>query len=209
VAGRSDHLVSNAGLRRWIEANLDLRDLEDASLAVHVVATDLETGKPVVISEGRALTALLASSAVPGLLPPVRLGGLSLVDGGVAADTPILQAVALGATEVVVLSSFQAGGFRGRDPRPAGLVWYAYEQVLAHWTVDHLGSDLGPGVVAYPVPLPDRDGRGPLDFSAGSQRIADAYRVTKEWLHLDSVELLHRPAVATARPLQLRSRRST
>ncbi|MDT4997360.1 MAG: hypothetical protein QOD45_1428 [Pseudonocardiales bacterium] len=104
LTGRGDGLFPDAGLRRQLEASLPVHDLSETSIPVHVVATDLESGSAVVLSTGDAVTALLASSAFPGLYPPVRLGGRHLIDGGVAADVPVLQAEALGAS---VITSFQ------------------------------------------------------------------------------------------------------
>ncbi len=97
MLGRRDHLISPLGLRNWLATHLELDVLEHAVIPVHVVATDLATGRPVVISTGEAVTALMASSAVPSLFPPVALDGRLLVDGSVSADTPVTQASELGA----------------------------------------------------------------------------------------------------------------
>lgn len=80
---------------------LDSRDLErvleylvpDVSFAdlpkkLVVVATDLETGERVCIRDGSLREALVASSAIPGMVPAVRIGGRLLVDGGVVAEVP-------------------------------------------------------------------------------------------------------------------------
>jgi NTE family protein len=63
----------------------------------------LLSGEEVVLSEGDPRLAVLASSAIPGVLPTVTIDGRTLFDGGVADNTPISQAVALGADRVVVL----------------------------------------------------------------------------------------------------------
>jgi NTE family protein len=70
---------------------------------VHVVTTDLRSGEAVVLSSGPTVPALLASCAIPGVFPPVRIGGRELVDGGVANHTPIAAAVELGARIIYVL----------------------------------------------------------------------------------------------------------
>jgi NTE family protein len=103
VTGRGDGLFPDTGLRRQLEAILPVRDLSEATIPVHVVTTDLESGSAVVLSTGDAVTALLASSAFPGLYPPVRFGGCHLIDGGMAADVPVLQAEALGASVIYIL----------------------------------------------------------------------------------------------------------
>jgi len=92
VAGRGDGLVPNSGLRGLLASAAIARTLEGTSIPVHVVATDLASGAAVVFSDGETTEALLASCAFPGLYPPVRVGGRLLVDGGVSADVPVLQA---------------------------------------------------------------------------------------------------------------------
>jgi NTE family protein len=103
LAGRRDGLVSARRLRVLLGHDLHIQLLEDTRIPVHVVATDVASGQPVILSQGPALLALLASSAMPGIFPPVLVGGRLLTDGGIAADTPVLQAEALGATESYVL----------------------------------------------------------------------------------------------------------
>jgi NTE family protein len=80
-----------------------MRRLEDAQVPVHVVATDLLCGAEVILSSGDPTTAVLASCAIPGVLPPVQHEGRLLVDGGVAHHAAVSQAVELGATDVYVL----------------------------------------------------------------------------------------------------------
>lgn len=76
------------------------RSFQDLELPFAVVATDLATGDPVALDSGPLEPALLASFAIPGLLPPVVLAGRCLVDGSLSADLPIGEAVRRGATEV-------------------------------------------------------------------------------------------------------------
>jgi NTE family protein len=71
-----------------------------------VVAVDLATGAPVILREGNLRRNVLASAAIPGVFPPVTIGDRILVDGGVVAQVPLLQAQELGARTLVV---FDAG----------------------------------------------------------------------------------------------------
>lgn len=113
--GRPRHLFDSSSIRRILESFLTFSRLEDSPIPLTVVATALGTGEPVVLNSGDATTALLASSAVPRLLPPVEIGGRLLVDGAAAADIPLQQAVALGAREIYVLPTAPA--------QVAALVW--------------------------------------------------------------------------------------
>jgi len=103
LAGARPSLCSPDGLRRLIDANLDYDRLEDALLPIHIVATDVLSGEEVLLSEGDVRRAVQASAAIPGVFPTVTIDGRTLFDGGVADNTPISQAIALGADRVVVL----------------------------------------------------------------------------------------------------------
>lgn len=101
--GRRNHLVSDHGLRALLDRWLEFTDLEQAKVPLHVIATDLASGAELRLSSGPAADAVLASGAIPGVFPPVRWGGRTLVDGGVANNTPITHAIEMGAREVYVL----------------------------------------------------------------------------------------------------------
>jgi NTE family protein len=103
VLRRRSHLVQATALRALLERNLPFARIEQAALPLHVVATEVLSGREVVLSSGPAVDAILASAAIPGVFPPVRIDGVDLVDGGVANNTPISVAVGLGATRIVVL----------------------------------------------------------------------------------------------------------
>lgn len=105
LSGARPSLCSNRGLRAVAERRLGDHRLEDGPIPAHVVATDLLSGREVLLSHGPAVDAVLASAAIPGVLPAVRIDGRHLVDGGIANNTPISHAVALGAERVVVLSA--------------------------------------------------------------------------------------------------------
>jgi hypothetical protein len=66
-------------LRQIIKETLGYRNLEDAKLPVHIVATDILSGSTVVMSESPAAQAIIASAAVPAALEPVYFNDLNLV----------------------------------------------------------------------------------------------------------------------------------
>jgi NTE family protein len=103
LAGARSSLCRPDALRRLVGAHLGHDRLEDALIPVHVVATDVLSGRDVLLSRGDACAAVLASAAIPAVFPPVVVDGRPLFDGGVANNAPISHAVALGATRVVVL----------------------------------------------------------------------------------------------------------
>lgn len=97
-------LFESTALRGLVERHLPLRNLEDAAIPVHVVATNLN-GAPVRLSRGAAVDAVLASAAIPIAFPPVRIGDDHLIDAAIAGNTPILTAAELGATRIIVLQT--------------------------------------------------------------------------------------------------------
>lgn len=77
--------------------------IEDLPRRFGAVATDLRTRRAVTIDRGPLSAALRATIAVPGLLPPMRIGGRLLADGGMIDNVPHAAARALGAERVVVV----------------------------------------------------------------------------------------------------------
>jgi NTE family protein len=94
---------ANTGLRRIIEAGLDYENLEDALIPIEVVTTSLTDGRERWITRGPAVEAILASSAIPTMFPPVTIDGDVLVDGGVVNNVPISRALAAGCDRIYVL----------------------------------------------------------------------------------------------------------
>ena len=93
----------NSGLRKVIEEGIGFERLEDAVIPVEVVATSLTDGGERWFTYGPAAEAVLASSAVPAIFPPVEIDGERYIDGGVVNNVPIRRAVDAGATRIVVL----------------------------------------------------------------------------------------------------------
>src|SRR5262245_29008870 len=100
---RRDFLVSSEGVRRLAEMHLPYRRLEEAKLPLHIVATDILSVAAVVLSEGSAADALVASTAIPAAFAPLLVGQRYLADGAITANAPVQVAVSLGATRLVVL----------------------------------------------------------------------------------------------------------
>jgi NTE family protein len=94
---------SNEGLRRVVSGALTYERLEQAAVPVEVVATSLTDGQVRWLDRGPAVDAVLASSALPALLPPVVIDGDTLIDGGVVDNVPIGRAIAKGARRLFVL----------------------------------------------------------------------------------------------------------
>ena len=94
---------ANTGLRKIIEAGVSYANLEDAEIPVEVVTTSLTDGRERWITRGPAVEAILASSAIPTMFPPVTIDGDVLVDGGVVNNVPISRALTAGCDRIYVL----------------------------------------------------------------------------------------------------------
>lgn len=111
-------LVPNGGLRRLVERTALVRRIEDTLIPLHVIAVDLLSGCERRLSAGDLTDAVLASTAIPAVFPPVPWLGEELIDGGVANNTPISHAIELGADTVYVLPTGYACALQS-PPRSA------------------------------------------------------------------------------------------
>jgi predicted acylesterase/phospholipase RssA len=90
-------------MRRILASFVSFTRLEDAPVRLAVVATDLATSSPAVLESGDVMSALLASCAVPRILPPVEIDTHVFADGAASADVPLIEAILLGARDLYVL----------------------------------------------------------------------------------------------------------
>jgi NTE family protein len=103
LARSGTHLHSIEPLRQLLAARLPGPDFADLELPFYCVAASIERASPRWFSSGPIVPAVLASCAVPGLLPPVEVDGEHYFDGGLVHSIPVGRAVALGADVIYVL----------------------------------------------------------------------------------------------------------
>lgn len=106
----------NSGIRKIVEDGVGYGRLEEAEIPFEVVATSLTDGRERWLTSGPVVEAVLASAAIPGILPPVTIDGDVLVDGGVVDNVPIRRAIEAGATRIYVLMCGPLR-FHSRPPR--------------------------------------------------------------------------------------------
>ena len=82
-------LFDTTKFRHFLEEYLPFHQIEELPLSFAAIATDLETGEEVILDKGPLIDAILASSAVPGIFPPVNIDGRLLIDGGVVNNLPV------------------------------------------------------------------------------------------------------------------------
>lgn len=177
----SDHVCSSDGLRTLLETHLGYREIEDASVPLVVVATDLLTGAERRLRAGPVVAAVLASAAIPGVFAPVPWGRDLLVDGGVVANVPLAAAVAAGADEVWALDTGQLCAERHR---PHSAVDVALQALAVQSTAraEAEFACLPSGVTVHHIVLPCVTHRRRSDFSGSAELIASGAAATSEAL---------------------------
>lgn len=178
LAGRRSGLVPNDGLGRVIDRWLPVTRLDDLVLPFAAVATDIHSGVPVVMRSGAARQALLASSALPGVYPPVAVGGRQLVDGGVTANFPVDIAVQLGATRVYALPT--AVTAPGRLTGTLALLQRASDVLVARASRRAIES-AGREVTVFELPAPSTE-RSMFDFGGTVELMQAGYDLTCSFL---------------------------
>lgn len=179
--GRRSHFLSNRALRRLIRSYAEFNDLADAPIPLHVITTDAATGQEVALSSGNTIEAVLATSALPGIFPPVSWEGRLLVDGGVSNYAPISHALDLGAENIYVLTSGTACDL----PEPPGgalpLLLHSMSILITGRLVieiDHLQEKANFIVLPPPCPVDVP----PHDFSRAATLIDRSYETTSTFL---------------------------
>lgn len=96
-------LIRGEALARYVRERTGNKTIEQMSLPLGILATDLADGSGVLFRSGDTGTAVRASSAVPAVFQPVKIGGREFVDGGLVAPVPVRQARQMGAELVIAV----------------------------------------------------------------------------------------------------------
>ncbi len=178
---RRDFLVTADGLRRLIDTHLPYRNLEDAKIPVHVITTDILTGKTAVLSKGPATPAILASAAIPAAFAPVKIEERYLADGAISCNTPVRIAASHGAERLFILPTGYACAL---DAPPKGAIangLHALTLLIARQLLNEL-EGIGPGIEYFVVPPLCPLVASPYDFSHTDALIARGFKSTNDWI---------------------------
>lgn len=115
VARGAPSLYTDAGLRQLLDRHQGETTFADLRLPLRIIAADLTTGTRAVFDSGRLSDAILASSAMPGVFPPICLNNHVYVDGGALDNCSLETALALGARRIVVVD---VGYDSNEEPSP-------------------------------------------------------------------------------------------
>lgn len=177
LARSGTHLHSNLPLRRLLEEHLLQRRFDELTVPFQCVAACIEKASARWFHSGAIVPAVLASAAVPGLLPPVRIAGEHFVDGGLVHSIPVGRAVHLGARRIFVLHVGQIDKPLTVPRRPWEVGLVAFEIARRHRFVEEMAS-LPPGVTVHVLPT----GTGERYDLAAQLRYRDYSRVQE---HID------------------------
>ncbi|GED97205.1 patatin-like phospholipase family protein [Gordonia crocea] len=184
IVGRQSALFGSGGLRSLVDTHLDFDRIEQAATPLTVVATDLLTGEQVDIDHGPAAEAILASSAISGIFPAVRIDGRILVDGGVADNTPVSRAVESGDDTVYVLPCGYPCAVTEPPTTVAATILHTMSLLIQKRLVRDIreyADDADLRVLPPPCPIDI----GALDFSRADELITRGYESASRFLDVD------------------------
>ncbi|HEY7780765.1 MAG TPA: patatin-like phospholipase family protein [Ktedonobacterales bacterium] len=203
VASGRPALYGDTGLRLLVKRHLGGLEFERLALPLRVIATDLTHGTRAIFSTGDVADAVLASSSIPGIFPPVRLGDTVYVDGGVLDNCGVETALAIGARRLFVLDvgydpthaahAHWATAAHPDEPpprRPNGentpnglnAVLERSADVVNRYQLEAALRRIPAGIETHALRLTTPHGGGALDFGSADEWIAHAYHSTRDYL---------------------------
>jgi NTE family protein len=188
LLGLSPAVVTNRRLRQFIDTHAGINDLSHAKVPTYLVAADLLSGRDVLISTGDLATGVLASSAIPGVLPPVEHSGEQLIDGALARHTGIAQALGLGASVVYILPTGAACALPRAPRTAAGVALHALTLLIEQRLMHEIAALQAATAIRLLPPL------CPLavsaaDFSHAQELITRAHRSSLRWMDTGGTDL--------------------
>lgn len=191
VLSRDDHLFSNEGLQALIERAAPAAMFEQTAVPLRVVATDLHSAEEVVFAAGRIAPALLGSTALPGIYPPIEHDGRTLIDGAVTNAVPISHTFDGGVERVYVLD-VSGGGAENRPIRsPLDVAVRAFN-ISRNQRFDLEMRNTPYDVDVIVLPRPDDD-RALFDFSDALMLIIEAQALAAKFLDAGPAMMARRP----------------
>ncbi|MEV1082469.1 patatin-like phospholipase family protein [Streptomyces sp. NPDC050211] len=177
-------VFTDRGLRRLIaRAELPSR-IEQLKVPFTAVAMDLVTGALALLDHGDLQSALLASAAIPGMLPPVDRDGRTLVDGGVIAYVPVLAAQQAGAASVVVVATGPESSPlpTTHPPRRASAIAARAGLLLLHHQIERDLHEVSQDIPTVVLPTGIESWPAPWDFGHSQRLISTASRTAGRFL---------------------------
>lgn len=180
------HVFSAKPLRQRLQDEFGDVTFEELPIPFEVCAASIERAAEHWFTTGRVVDAVMASAAVPGLLPPAKVGDEHFLDGGIVNSIPLGRAVARGAERVFVL---QVGRFDRPltvPKRPWEVARVSFEIARRHRFQREL-EELPDSVECHVLPARGTSSRddtwaGARDFGSVQERIDATYDATRDYL---------------------------
>jgi NTE family protein len=195
IIRRKNFLVSSRGLRNLLARNIRYRTLADAAIPCLLITTDILTGEQVVLTSGNVIEAVLASTALPGIYPPVEMAGRTLIDGAISSNTPLSVAAEYAAEVVFVLPAGYPSTLEKAPTDIVGLFSHALNILIGQQflrDIEIYRKDIA--IHILPPLLPDKSLI--YDLSRTGEFLALSYRNTKQWLESGGMETFRIPGRA-------------
>lgn len=185
VVRTGTHLHSSRPLRELLEEEFGETRFADLAVQFQCVAASIERAAEHWFTEGPVVPAVMASAAVPGLLPPGRVGEEHFLDGGIVNSIPVGRAVQLGATRIYVLQVGRIDRPLSAPRRPWEVARVSFEIARRHRFAREM-AELPEGVTAHVLPAggssKDDSPLAYRDPSLVRKRIETAYELSADYL---------------------------
>ncbi len=181
------HVQDNLSLRRLLTDAFTVELIEELTVPFQCVAASIEAASIHYFERGPLVDAVLASSAVPGLLPPVEIDGQHYLDGGLVASIPLDRAIVLGATTIHVLQVGRVEAPLTVPSRPWEVAMVAFEISRRHRFMEVL-ANVPPGVTVHVLPTGEPKAFNDLrqyrmsSSTTVAERIERSYEATVSYL---------------------------
>ena len=180
------HLWSAEPLQQALREEFGDTTFEDLAVRFQVCAASIERAAEHWFDTGPVVQAIMASAAVPGLLPPAEVDGEHYLDGGIVNSIPLGRAVQLGASRVFVLQVGRIDRPLTVPRRPWEVARVSFEIARRHRFHREL-AELPASVEAHVLPASGTSARddtlfGSRDFDGVRQRIGATYAACAAYL---------------------------
>ncbi|MFN8443729.1 MAG: patatin-like phospholipase family protein [Caldilineaceae bacterium] len=155
--------------------------IENLSMPLGILATELATYEGVLFTAGKLQSALLASTAIPGLYPPVQIEDKWYIDGSCTENVPLRAAMQMGAGSIVVLDTGNVPRAH-RTPRHVGDLLHAVVRGTVRQRVLLEAPLIAQHLPVIYLPAPSLSGIGFMDFDRSSELMHQAETTVTQFL---------------------------
>jgi NTE family protein len=186
VSSGGTHLYSSSFMQQRLVAEFGTTTFEDLPVRFQVCAASIERAAEHWFVSGPLVEAIMASAAVPGLLPPARVGDEHFLDGGIVNSIPLGRAIALGAERVFVLQVGRIDRPLQPPQRPWEVARVSFEIARRHRFAREL-AEVPDGIEVHVLPARGTTARDDSllahrDFSRVRTRIDASYEASRDYL---------------------------